>query len=125
MQRLKEAYDAIIDVQRLPVKEADEVKIQLKEEKETSPGFEFDIYHWLGVQHVVADYLSRLESGESGEGVCDEFSYAELFKVTVEVVVDKTVVGEDKWLTDMHQFLSTGLPPEELSRNKQKRLVQS
>ena len=69
----------------------------------------------------MGDYLSWLES----DGVRDEFPDAELFKVIVEVAVDKTVAGEDKWLTDMHQFLSTGLPPEELSRNKQKRLVQS
>ena len=36
--------------------------------------FEFDIYHQPGVQHVVANYLSRLESGEAGVGVKDDFS---------------------------------------------------
>ena len=57
--------------------------------------FEFDIYHRPGVQHVVADYLSRLESGESGEGVRDEFPGTELFKVTTKVVAHETVGNEN------------------------------
>ena len=58
--------------------------------------FEFEI------RHVVADYLSRLESGEAGDGVRDEFPDAELFKVTTETTVDETMAGEDKWLRNMH-----------------------
>ena len=50
--------------------------------------FKFEIYHRPGVQHAVADYLSRLESGESGDKVCDEFPNAKLFKVTAEVAMD-------------------------------------
>ena len=38
--------------------------------------FEFDIIHRPGVQHVVTDYLSRLESGESGARVKDDFPNA-------------------------------------------------
>ena len=44
--------------------------------------FEFDIFHRPGVEHAVADYLSRLESGEAGDGVRDEFPDAELFRIT-------------------------------------------
>ena len=80
--------------------------------------FEFDIYHRTGVQHAVADYLSRLEyneSRESSNGICDEFMNMELFKITVEVAIDESVAGENKWMTDMHQFLSARLPPEELN----------
>ena len=44
---------------------------------------ELDIYHNLGVQHEVADYLRRLESNETGHGARDEFSDAELFRVAV------------------------------------------
>ena len=62
-----------------------------------------------------------MESREVGDGVQDEFPDAELFKVTAETVVDETVTGEDKWLTDMHQFLITRLPLEELSRDERKR----
>ena len=58
----------------------------------------------------MANYLSRLEYGEAGEAIRDEFPDAELFKFTPTMVVDETMVGEDKWLTDMHQFLSTRLP---------------
>ena len=63
--------------------------------------FEFEIYHRLGVQHAVANYLSRLEFGEAGDEVRDEFLDVELFKITAETVVEETVAGENKWLTDM------------------------
>ena len=78
------------------------------------------------MQHVVAIYLSRLESGESSKssnGVPDVFPDEDFFKVTTEVMVDEMVSYEDNWLTDMHQFLSTGLPPEELGRDERKRLA--
>ena len=52
--------------------------------------FEFDIYHRPGVQHAVADYLSRLESDEVGDGVRDEFPNAELFRLIVELSPRKT-----------------------------------
>ena len=64
--------------------------------------FEFDIYHQPGVQHEVADYLSRFESGEAGYRVRDEFPDAELFRVIAELATNSTVVEEDQWLTDMH-----------------------
>ena len=64
--------------------------------------FEFDIFHRPGVQHAVADYLSRLESGEVGNGVQDEFPDTELFRITTEPATDATVADEDKWLTEMH-----------------------
>ena len=42
--------------------------------------FEFDILHRPGVQHVVADYLSCLASGDSeGKGVKDDFPNSPLF----------------------------------------------
>ena len=88
--------------------------------------FEFDMQHRPGVQHVVANYLSRLESGESGEsgdGIRNEFLDAQLFKITVEAIVDESVGVEDRWMMDMHQFLSTGLPPEDLSWDERKRLA--
>mgnify|MGYP007065657365 CR=1 FL=1 len=42
--------------------------------------FDFNIYHRPEAQHVVADYLRRLESGEAGDGVGDEFPDVELFR---------------------------------------------
>ena len=48
------------------------------------------------------------------DGVRNEFPDAKLFKI-IEAVVDESVTGEDKWMTDMHQFWSARLPLEELS----------
>ena len=59
----------------------------------------------------MANYLSWLESEEAGDGIRDEFPDVELFRVTTEMTADETVADEDKWLTDMHHFLSTGLHP--------------
>ena len=84
---------------------------------------EFDIYHRPGVLHAVADYLSRLESGEAGDGVRDEFPDAELFRITTEPTTDSTVSEEEKWLTDMHQFLSSRLPPDKMDWDERKRLA--
>mgnify|MGYP006950782337 CR=1 FL=1 len=69
------------------------------------------------------DYLSQLEYREVGDGVRNEFLDAELFKVTMKTTMDATVADEDKWLTGIHQFLSTGLPPKELNRDEQKCLA--
>ena len=82
--------------------------------------FEFDIFHRLGVQHAVADYVSRLKSGETGDGVRDEFPNAELFRITTEQATDSTISEEDKWLTDMHQFFSTELPLDKMDRDERK-----
>ena len=85
--------------------------------------FEFDIYHQPRAQHKVADYLSRLEFGKAGDVVQDEFPDAELFRVTSKPATDSTIVEDNKWLTDMHQFLSTGLPPDKMDRDERKRLA--
>jgi hypothetical protein len=67
----------------------------------------------------VADYLSRLESGEAPAGVADDFLDAGIMTVTPEAgPTDES----DKWLTDMIYFLSHGIPPKELSKAERKRL---
>mgnify|MGYP007084843742 CR=1 FL=1 len=67
--------------------------------------------------------MSWLESGEAGDGVRDEFPYAELFRVTTELTIDATVAEEDKCLTDIHKFLSNILPLEKMDRDERKRLA--
>jgi hypothetical protein len=67
----------------------------------------------------VADYLSRLESGEAPAGVADDFPDAGIMIVTLEA---RPTDDPDKWLTDIIYFLSHGLPPEELSKAERKRL---
>ena len=42
--------------------------------------FEFDILHRPGVQHAIGDYLTRLESGEEGTGVKDDFRMLNSFR---------------------------------------------
>ena len=53
----------------------------------------------------------------------DEFPDAELFRITTEPTTDSTVSEEEKWLTDMHQFLSSRLPPDKMDWDERKRLA--
>ena len=80
--------------------------------------FDFQIQHRPGVQHVVADYLSCLESGEQVEPTYDDLPDAALFSFTT-MPDDK----EDEWITEMTHFLSTGLPPNHMTLDARKRLV--
>ena len=82
--------------------------------------FEFDIHHQPGVQHVVAHYLSHLESGELVEGVPDDLSYADIFRITI---TPPHPDPKDKWIGEMVQFLDTVLPPKDLMLDEKKRLV--
>jgi hypothetical protein len=75
--------------------------------------YEFDIVHRPGAQHAVADYPSRLESGEAPVGVADDFPDRGLMTVTLETGPRD---DPDKWLADIIYFLSHGVPPEELSK---------
>ena len=82
--------------------------------------FDFDIQHRLGIQHVVADYLSRLESGEPAKTEYDDLPDASLFTVdTTTLRVDH----DDAWIMDMTHFFSTGLPPVHLTLDTKKRLA--
>ena len=71
--------------------------------------FDFHVHHWPGVQHVVADYLSLLESGEPAESTYDDLHDANLFSLAT--VPDE---NEDEWITEMTHFLNTSLPPNHL-----------
>jgi hypothetical protein len=81
--------------------------------------YEFDIVHRLGAQHAVADYLSRLESGEAPAGVADDFPDAGVMMLSPEKGPKD---DPDKWLTDMVYFLSHGIPTEELTKAERKQL---
>ena len=85
--------------------------------------FEFHILHWLGGEHAIADYLSRLELGEEGTGVKDDFPNDQLFHVDT---IATTKMGEDTvdaWITEMSIFLSIGLPTENMPLDERKRLA--
>ena len=85
--------------------------------------FEFDILHRLGVQHAVADCLSRLESGEEGTGVRDDFPDGQLIQVEAVRVHEINEEIEDAWILEVTIFLTIGLPPEHISADERKRLV--
>ena len=72
------------------------------------------------VQHVVADYLSRLESGEPANSTYDDLPDANLFSLTIETTPGE---NEDDWIRDMTHFLSIGLPPDHLPLDARKRLA--
>ena len=91
-------------------------KLMLKE-------FEFDILHRPWVQHAIADYLSRLESGEEGTGVKDDFPDAQLFQVDIVESMEIDEEKVDSWITEITIFLSTGLPPEGMPMDEQKSLA--
>ena len=76
---------------------------------------DFPIQHRLGVQHTVADYLSRLESGETVEPMYEDLPDAGLFSLTT-MPDDK----EDEWIMEMTHFLSTGLPPDHMTLDARK-----
>ena len=82
--------------------------------------FKIDIHHGPGVQHVLADYLSRLESGKLAEGVLDDLPDADIFGITT---TPPNLDPMDKWIDEMMQFLNTGLPLEHLTLDATKRLA--
>jgi hypothetical protein len=79
--------------------------------------YELDIVQRPGAQHAVADYLSRLESGEAPVGVADDFPDAGLMTVTPEA---EPKDDSDKWYTNIVYFLSHDVPPVELSKAERK-----
>ena len=56
----------------------------------------------------MADYLSRLESGEEGTSVKDDFPDAQLFRVEAVNVQEINEESEDAWISEMEIFLRTG-----------------
>ena len=82
--------------------------------------FEFQIHHRPGVQHAVADYLSRLNSGEPAETPYDDLSDTNLFGLTTTIHQSDT---EDEWISDMTNFLITALPPDLSPLHARKRLA--
>ena len=66
------------------------------------------------------DYLSRLKSGEPAQTEYDELHDASFFSLDATTLVAN---HKDEWISEMTQFLSTGLPPEHLTLDAKKRLA--
>ena len=75
--------------------------------------FEFEVIHRPGTQHLVADYLSRIDSGDPPDGVEDDLPDAALF---MAALVEETIDAESAeipsipwtWYEEMFHFLDTG-----------------
>ena len=61
------------------------------------------------MQHVVADYLSGLDSREPTNTTYDDLPDINLFGLATTTAQDD---NEDEWISDMTHFLSTGLLPD-------------
>ena len=85
--------------------------------------FEFDIQHWPGTQHAVVDYLSRIENGADEVDGDDDFPDGAIIHIEGEGPDQTHAPHEDRWLTEMSTFLSTGLPPPRMRMDEKKRLV--
>ena len=82
--------------------------------------FDFEIQHRLGVQHTIANYLSRLETGEPSDLEYGDLPDAALFSI------DTTPIESDPndiWIIEMTQFLSIGIPLDHLPLDARKWLA--
>lgn len=77
--------------------------------------FDYSVIHRTGREHLVADYLSRLESGEPPEGILDELPDAELFQIQAEQTTD--------WYDQMFNYLSHGVFPEMMTKDHRRKLA--
>lgn len=77
--------------------------------------FDYQVIHTPGRSHMVADYLSRLENGEQPQEDIGELPDAQIFQVEAGVT--------DNWYEDMLQFLTEGIFPETMSKDKRKKLT--
>ena len=72
--------------------------------------FDFGMQHWPGTQHAIADYLSRIENGADAMEGDDDFPDGAILHILTNDPEHRCTPLEDKWLTKMSEFLSTGLP---------------
>ena len=75
------------------------------------------------MQHAVADYLSRIKNGANAVECDDDFPDGAILHMEAENPEQSNTPHEDKCLTEMSTFLSTGLPPPLMRTDKKKRLA--
>lgn len=71
--------------------------------------------HRPGREHLIADYLSRLESGEPPEGIPDDLPNADLFQIQA--------TKSDDWYEQMINYLTEGIFPEGMTKDHTRKLV--
>ena len=87
--------------------------------------FDFNIQHRPGTQHAVADYLSRIENRADAVDGDDDFPDGAILHIEADDPEHHHTPPEDKWLTEMSEFLSTGLPPPRMRTDEKKRKFSS
>ena len=85
--------------------------------------FDFDIQHQPGTQHVITNYLSRIEDRADTVNSDDDFPDGEILHIEAEDPKQNNAQHEDKRLKEMSTFPSTGLPPPRMRTDGKKRLV--
>ena len=85
--------------------------------------FDFDIQHRPSSQHVVADYLNRIENVADVVEGDDHFPDGAILHIDTNDPEHHNAPPEDKWLTEMSEFLNTGFPPPRLRTDEKKRLA--
>ena len=84
--------------------------------------FDFDSQHQPCTQHAVADYLSRIKNREDAIDGDDDFPDRAILHIATNDPDQHLTPPEDKWWTEMSEFLNTDLPPPEMRTNGKKRL---
>ena len=84
--------------------------------------YEFEIQHRLGTHHAIVDYVSRISKGNEAIAGHNDFSDAEILRITTIGAKDDKHFP-DRWLMEMTYFLSTELPPPQLRTDEKKRLA--
>ena len=74
--------------------------------------FDFLIIHTPGKEHAIADFLSRVESGEPPQGIPDQLPDADLFEVQGLV--------SDSWYDQLLIFLTDGVLPDKFTSDQRK-----
>ena len=81
--------------------------------------FDYKIIHRPGRINAIADYLSRLETGEAPTGVQDDLPDAELFQINALDFLE----FQSEWLKNMESYVSTGVFPEGMTKDQRRKLA--
>ena len=77
--------------------------------------YEFEVVYCPGRKHLMADHLSRIESGEPAKGVTDQLPDASLFMVYIQ--------PKEDWRSPFMEYLTHGrLLSPEVTEDEQSRI---
>ena len=77
--------------------------------------FHYSVIHKPGREHAIADYLSKLDTGDPPVGIEDELPDAALFQIETNF--------SDNWYEQMLNYLQDGIFPEGMDKDHRRRLA--